>query len=481
MPFRQRVVYNPPTAMPSSFLTYHTIETLKNSIDFSTIMNNTAHLYPKALLVLVWTSLLIGCGKSENAYVAPPPPEVTVSAPAIAMVTPFLEKNGVIEAVEAADVRARVRGFVQEIKFDPGQNVKQGDPLYLIEPDTYQASVNSAQAAVKAAEAAESVAKSAVKVAEAESKRAKRDLARETTLMEKNAGSQAALDAATATNDVAAASIESAKANLEAAAADKGKAIANLAQVQLDLDYTTVRSPIDGRISPTDVKVGNLVENGGHLASVVNRDEVFVNFSISDREMLEFMKKERDRLNEDAEYKEPDWSEFEVYLGRELDEGFPFVGVMDYVDQEGIDASTGTLRMRSRHDNPKDQLFPGLFVTVRVPSSKKAEQMLVPEYAVLRDQRGRYVLVIGADNKVQRLSITPGQTISGWTVIDDGVTRETKVVVDGIQSARPGLEVAPVAKPLKIDGETLLRGFSPTDSSSTEAEAVDEPAPSENE
>lgn len=417
----------------------------------------------KSLLILGWISTVIGCNSSQNDYVPPPPPEVTVTQPLELAITPFLEQNGVIEAVDEADVRARVRGFVQSVDFDPGQEVQEGDVLYHIEPDQYQAAVNSAKATVDTSDAAIAVAKALVKVAEAETERAKQNLVREKSLMQQGAGSQATLDAAVAANDAAVASLDSAKANVEAAVADKGRNVASLAQAQLDLDYTTVRSPISGNISITDVKQGNLVENGGKLANVVNRKQVFANFSVSDRAMLRFMKSELAKRKPGEEPTKPDWSGTKVFMQREGDEGFPFEGVLNYVDQEGVDASTGTLGLRAQFENTGDRLFPGFFVTVRVPMGDATEALLIPEYAVLRDQRGRYVLVVNAEGKVERVMVMVAETISGWAVIEKGLTTDSNVVVDGLQRARPGLEVNATNKSLEVDDQALMRGFASPD------------------
>ena len=426
---------------------------------------NIVNPYAVGRLVLLSTiGLLQGCRSSENEYIPPPPPEVTVATPVRESITPFLQENGVVEAVDEAKVSSRVRGFVQEIKFQPGQDVKKGDVLYLIEPDPYQAAVNSAKAALDASQAQISVAHAMVKVAQAEAKRAEQDLAREQTLMKRNAGSQATLDAAIAANDAATANLESALANVEAAIASKGQNEAALANAQLDLDYTSVESPISGRISQTDVKVGNLIENGAQLATVVDRREVFVNFSISDRDMLKFMEARRAKVTSDAGYEDPDWSQIPVYVRRESDVGFPLVGVLNYVDQEGVEADTGTLGMRSKHDNSDNRLVPGLFVTVRIASGDPAEAMLIPEYAVLRDQRGRYVLTVDQDQKVQRVSVSVAKTVSGWAVITDGLTSQSRVVIDGLQRARSGLTVQAIEKSLEVNGAQLLQGLSPTES-----------------
>ena len=414
----------------------------------------------KRLLILGWISTVIGCSSSENAYEPPPPPEVTVAQPIRQTVTPFLDQNGVIEAVDEAEVRARVRGFLHSVNFEPGQEVAADEMIYQIEPDQYQAAVNSAKATVASSEAGVAVAKALVTTAEAEAKRSEQDLARENSLMRQGAGSQATLEAAVAANDMAAAAVDSAKANVEAAIAAKGSSIASLAQAQLDLDYTTVRSPISGRISATEVKQGNLVENGAKLAVVVNRKEVFANFSVSDREMLRFMRAQQAEADAGEKPAASDWRETKVFLKREGDEGFPFEGKLDYVDQTGIDASTGTLRLRAQFDNRDDSLIPGMFVSVRIPTGNAVDSMLIPEYAVLRDQRGQYVLVVNEKTKVQRIAVTVEKTISGWAVIEKGLTSDSRVVVDGLQRARPGLKVTPLDKKLEVSDQALMRGFS---------------------
>ncbi|TWU45804.1 Efflux pump periplasmic linker BepF [Novipirellula aureliae] len=431
------------------------------------------------LLILYGLLSVVGCTSSENEYDPPPPPEVTVSQPVQQSITPFLEQNGVIEAVDEADVRARVRGFVEAIAFEPGQEVAVGDVLYQIESTQYQASVNSASAEVAAAEAAISVANALVRTAEAEVKKTVQDLDRAKSLLSQNAGSEAELDTAVAENESALAALESAKANVQAANAAKGQSIAKLAQAQLDLDYTTVKSPISGRISTTDIKQGNLVDNGQKLSAVVNRSHVFANFSVSDRDMLRFMSKRRAELKLGEKVAESNWSTAKVFLKRETDEGFPFEGVLEYIDQEGVDASTGTLRLRAQFDNPDDLLLPGLFVLVRVPTGKSVEAMLIPEYAVLRDQRGQYVLIVNAERKVERVMVTVAKTISGWAVIEKGLTLDSRVVIDGLQRARPGLEVNPIDKKLELDEQTLMRGFSPSDPTPEVATGSSATSPSE--
>jgi len=415
-----------------------------------------------------------GCNP-KNEYEPPPPPEVTVAHPQVRAITPFLEENGVIEAVDEAEVRSRVSGFVEEINFEPGDEATIGDVLYRIEPDQYEANVNSAKAAVAAAEAAIAVAEAAVKTSQATELNAKQDLTREKQLFERGAGSQADVDAAIAAEASAVAAVEAAHANVQAAHAEKGNAEAQLANAELDFNYTTVRAEIDGRILKTNVKLGNLVADGGHLTSIVNRDQVYVNFSVSDRQMLRFQKAKLAELKAGKKLEQEDWHNTPVYLKRETDSGFLFEGRLNYIDQSGVEAATGTLGLRGIFDNENEKLIQGLFVTVRVPIGKPEDALLVPEYAILRDPRGVFALTVNDEQKVERVDVTVSQTISGWAVIEAGLSEDSRIVIDGIQRARPGLEVTATRKELEVSDEMLLRGLSPNGGESIEvAPSADE-------
>lgn len=424
----------------------------------------TRSVIPPVLLVVA--ALASGCGTTKNEYAPPPPPEVTIARPAVVAITPFVEQNGRTEAAEEAEIRARVRGFLQEIKFEPGQMVEVDQELYRIERDQYEAEVNSAQAAVESAQAAVGVADAMIKIAQADVEKTRLDLNREKSLMDQKATSQAQYDATVAAADAANASLESAKANVESARAEQLRAEAALAQAQLDLGYTVVRAPITGRITKTNFKLGNLVENGDHLATVVDDERIFANFSISDRDLLEFMKARTRAMeaNEDVDENSDEgrWRGSPVYLRRETDDGFPFEGGLDYVDQSGIQAKTGTLGLRAVFDNAAGQLLPGLFVTVRLPAAgKEFESLVIPESATMRDQQGTYVLTVGSTNKVEKTRITVPQSVSGWAIVADGLDKQTRVITLGQQRAREGLE-ATIAeeKTLEVDAETLMRGNS---------------------
>ena len=373
------------------------------------------------------------------------------------MLTQTIDENGTIEAVEAAEVRARVRGFVEEIAFQPGQSVAIGDVLYKIEPDTYEAEKNSAAATLASNQAAITVAEAQVKTAEAELARNSREFDRQKELLRKNVTSQAEYDNAAAAYTASVAAVRSTRASVEAAKAEVGRAAASLAQAQLDLNYTTVRAPIAGKITKTDVKLGNLVENGSVMASVIDDSRVFANFNVSDRELLRYRAAKQATLGPDEQMEEPDLSSFVVYLSRETDSGFPFEGRLEYADEEGVDASTGTLAMRAIFDNPRGDLFPGLFVQIRLPINQ-SEALLVPELATGRDQRGSFVLTVDNENNAQRTPIQIGRKLERWIVVESGLTTADRVVVTGVQRARPGMTVVPELESMSISDEVLMRG-----------------------
>jgi len=409
----------------------------------------------------------IGCTGSSNEYVPPPPPTVTYANPIEAPITPFVDENGTTEAAKESEVRARVRGFLKAIEFQPGQFVKQGDVLYKIERDQYEAAVESSTAAVETAIAAIGVAEASVKNAQAAEFKTDQDLEREERLKTQNASSEAQYDAAKAASAAAKAALEAAHANVKAARSQKLQAEAALRQATIDLDFTVVRAEIDGKITKSNFKIGNLVEDGSHLATIIDDREIFANFSISDRAALRIMKARSAGQETSAEAGRKSWEGTPVYLAREGDKGYPFEGTLDNVDQAGIDVETGTLGLRGIFANPENQLLPGMFVSLRVPAARVVDSLLIPERAVLRDQQGSFVLTIGEDNQVGRARINMGQAVSGWAMVLDGLSPTTRVVVDGLQFARPGATVVPDEVTFAVDATMLMRGMSDPEDSRT--------------
>jgi RND family efflux transporter MFP subunit len=367
---------------------------------------------------LLVACLLAGCTKQQD-FIAPPPPEVQVARPLRQSVTYYVEETGTTEAVQQVDVRARVRGFIDQVKFEPFTDVAAGDVLFVIEPRQYEAAVDGSKANVDASQVAVD--------------RAKIEYERQQQLFQQNATPERNLVAAKAEYDGALAALEAAKAELNRA--------------ELDLEYTQVRTPIAGRVGRALVKQGNLVDGAEatQLTTVVNYDQIYANFFISERQLLllgQDPKREGLRRSPTLEDKQA----IKMELARETDEGFPYEGHFDSAEL-AVDQSTGTYRIRGVFANPNKDILPGLFVRVRVPMGVLEDALLVPEYAFSSDQSGQFLLVVNSQDVVERRSVSTGapQTIgtTPFLVVDSGLRDDDRVVVNGLQRARPGAPVAP--------------------------------------
>jgi RND family efflux transporter MFP subunit len=354
--------------------------------------------------------LMAGCGE-QNRYVAPPPPKVTVQFPLQQTVTPYLEATGNAASVNNVKLVARVQGYVQEIKYQDGQAVKKGTPLFVIEPEPYRIQLEQAQAA-------EEGAKATLVNAEAE-------FTRQQELQSKDVSTQANLDKARANRDTARANVLQAQANTQNA--------------EINLGYTTVSAPFDGIVTARKVSIGELV-GGSHtseLATIVQVNPIWVWFNLSERDVqrVRAQMAQRGVTVADIVNKVP------VEVGLQTETGYPHKGVLDYVSPE-VNQSTGTLQVRGIFDNPAPALLPGYFVRVRVPL-RPEQAMLVPQVAVGSDQTGRYVLTVNADNVVEQRRVQLGQTVGDLRVIESGLKPDDRVVVEGILDAVPGQKVDP--------------------------------------
>jgi len=404
-----------------------------------------------------WSLLLatlIGCSE-PNAYQPPPPPTVSVALPVRATVVDYLEEVGTTEAVERAEIRARVRGVLVEQLFEPGKEVTAGSPLFRIERAEYEAARDAARAAVDGAEANRAAAVASIAVADAglqevaaAVEQTEAEFARQERLLADRSTSPSERDRAKAARDSALAQRQSFEARRRAAEADQLKAEAAMSQAaaelqraELDLTYTEVTATIGGKITVSDIKLGNLVEPGDRLATIVRPTPIWTRFRVDERTVLA-LEAMRRRNGEQR-----DLRDIPVGLQRAGDREFPIAGHLDYVDQEGIDRSTGTLEVRALFPNEEGLLMPGLFVRLRVPIGRFENALLVPATAVGRDPIGTYLLV-AIDGKVQRRSVETGPKVGPLIVIRSGVEANDQVIVDGLQRARPGAEVTTELKTL---------------------------------
>jgi len=373
------------------------------------------------LLVLGFLWLISACDSKRNEYIEPPPPKVAVAQPVQQEVIDYLEFTGTAQAFEEADIQARVAGFLQSMHFTPGTEVKKGDLLFVIDPKEYQAELNAAAAELKAAGAMQHRA-------EIEYERAKR-------VFDQGAGRETDVVKWRGERDVALASIERAKAKVERA--------------RLDLSYTQIIAPISGRVGRNLVDMGNLVgESEPTLLTKVTRfDPMYVYFNLNERDLLRVMDTYRQTLKEKGANpeEEPDSrAGIPLFLGRANEDGYPHEGKYDFAESS-VDPGTGTMRLRGVFENPglSPLLVPGLFVRLRLPIDKKANALLVTERAIGADQGGNFLLTVGNDNLVSKKPIRMGLLVDGLRVIDEGLQPGERVIVKGLQRARPGARVDP--------------------------------------
>ena len=354
---------------------------------------------------------LAACGES-NTYVPPPPPKVTVAQPVKRAVTIYLEATGNSAAVNTANLVARVPGFLSTVNYKDGDLVKKGTLLFTIEPESYELKYKQAQAAEEAAAAT-------VKQTQA-------DYERQVDLAARGTASKATLDSSTANRDTARANYEQAQVNTKLA--------------KINYGYTSVTAPFDGIVTARTVSVGEYVGANSQptvLATIVQHDPIYVNFSINERDLLRIRTEVRRRgLTPDDLKKVP------VEIGLQTDEGYPHVGALDYAAPT-VDASTGTLTARAIVENPRRVLLPGLFVRVRVPIEKHDDALLIPDVALGSDQSGRYVYVVNKDNVVEQRNVDMGPLDGTLRVINKGVNADDRVIVAGLLRAIPGQKVEP--------------------------------------
>jgi RND family efflux transporter MFP subunit len=361
------------------------------------------------LSALAVALLLAGCGE-QNRYVAPPPPKVAVAHPVLQPITQYLEVTGNTAPINIVDLVARVQGFLQEIHYHDGDAVKQGALLFTIEPEPYTVKLDQAKAA-------EDGAAATLKQTEAEYNR-------QADLATRNVSSKAVLDQATATRDSAKANLLQAKANTRIA--------------EINLGYTKVMAPLDGIVTAHLVSVGELVGTSPtQLATIVQLDPIYVNFNISEQDVLRVRAEMRRRGLSPA-----DLMKVPAEVGLESEAGYPHKGLLDYAAPT-LNTATGTLPVRAILPNTDRALLPGNFVRVRVPVREQPDALLVPDVALGSDQGGRYVLVVNAGNVVEQRKVVVGQSVGNLRVIDNGLTADDRVVIAGIIRAIPGEKVDP--------------------------------------
>ena len=364
------------------------------------------------LAVALFLILLVSC-KEEVVAPPPPPPEITVVKVEQEDIILYDEFTGQTYGALDISVRARVEGFLNEIHFVEGSRVRQGELLYVIDPQPYEA---------KVAEARSRVAEAQTVLVKAES-----DLARIRPLAEENAVSQADLDAAEAEYGAAQASVEAAKASQD------------LSEIQMS--YSRIHAPISGIIGKTEAKVGDFVgrePNPVLLNTISNIESILVQFSIPEAEYLRIRKAYDDEPPVERENTDEKFIELRLADGST----HPFKGRLDFADRE-IDPSTGTLLLQASFDNPNRLIRPGQYAKIILPTELRTNALVVPQRCVVELQGQFSVMVVDDQNKVRRQPVVIGETLGDKWLIEEGLTAGDQVIIDALQKVGPDMTVVP--------------------------------------
>jgi membrane fusion protein, multidrug efflux system len=358
------------------------------------------------LSVLLLVPLLAGCDEApqQAAATETPPPAVSVVRTEIRDLRPSVNFSARVTALQKVDLRARIEGYLDKQNFTEGAAVKTGDLLFVIEKAPYEAKVASAEGAVA--------------TAKARYDRTEIELQRQTTLVAKDAAAQTKLDDARAARDEAKGSLD--------------KLIAELAQAKLQLSYTEIRAPIDGRIGQSILSVGSFVSpSSGTLATIVAQDPIGVTFPVSQRDILAV----REQAQPGATLED-----MNVYLQLGKDKRYPQAGKVDFVDVQ-VNTGTDAVNLRATFPNPDGLLVDGQLVTAVVEAQKAKPTLVVPVEALQIDQSGPFVLIVNAENKIEVRRVTSDGQSGNSIIITKGLSEGDLVVVEGVQKVRPGQAV----------------------------------------
>jgi multidrug efflux system membrane fusion protein len=375
----------------------------------SRYFSRSQRLAPFALLALS-VAVIAGCNSKAAETAAPPPPSVSAAPVLIKPIKQWDEFSGRIEAVQTVQLRPRVSGYIDQVNYREGDEVKSGDVLFTIDARSYKAALAQAQAQLARA-------RSAAGQSKGEADRAKK-------LTDVQAMSTELYEQRRSAADEAGAEVQAAQAAVDTA--------------KLDLEWTKVRAPIAGRAGRALVTAGNLV-GAGDAASVLTTvvsDQVQVHFDADEATFLRYSQLARDGARPSGRD-----GNLPVKVALVGEGGYPHTGQVDFVDNQ-LSASTGTIRVRALMDNGDHSLVPGLFARVLLPGSGEFEAMLVDDKAVLTDQDRKYVYVVDGAGKAQRRDVQLGRLADGLRIVSSGLKAGDKVIVDGVQKVfMPGMPV----------------------------------------
>jgi membrane fusion protein, multidrug efflux system len=356
-----------------------------------------------------------GPGAAPTAAPGPPPaPIVTVAHPIAKDVVEWDEYTGRLAAVETVEVRPRVSGYITQVNFKDGAKVKKGDLLYVIDPRPYLAERDRTAGEAERARS--------------QLEQARNELTRAEGLVKSHFISEEAYDTRSKGLRQAEATLRSAQAALE--------------EAKLNVEFTQVRAPINGRISRTLRTTGNLVNGGSSgeatlLTTIVSTDPIYAYIDADEQSVLKYRRLAREGLRETARA-----GPIPMELELADEKNFPHKGLTDFVEPR-LDPTTGTIRVRGVFSNDNDLLSPGFFARVRVHGSGTYPALLISDVAIGQDQEKKFVLLVNSDNTVEYRVVKPGPVIEGLRVIKEGLKSGEWVIVNGLQRVRPGIKVTP--------------------------------------
>ncbi len=361
----------------------------------------------KLLVTTLFTILSISPFTAVSVQAADKPlPAVIVHTVEISDLTPTFRISGRIEASERVNLLARVSGFLEGRRFTEGAKVEEGEILFLIEENNYEIALKQAQADMAAARAS--------------LKNAQANLKRNQALRKRQAVAQSQLDQAEADRDQARAQLLKSEAQLEKA--------------KLDLGYTKVKAPFSGRIGKSNFSVGELISpESGTLATIVQTDPVYVEMSISEKLMLDARRQGIDLDNPPVAPR--------LQLSDNSD--YPLEGTFDFISPE-VDRNTDTITLRATFPNPNNLLLPGEFVHVNIKRKQPESGIRIPQSAVQRDRQGYYVLEVNADSNVALTRVEMGLQAQGLWQVVSGLEAGDRVITEGLQKVKPGIQVKAV-------------------------------------
>ncbi len=338
------------------------------------------------------------------------------------------ELTGELQAVNSVDVHPRVNGFIDAVQFTEGARVTQGQVLFQIDPRPFQIEIERLTAEIKRAQ----------------------------SKLDYTTAGHARAERLIAQNAIAREEYEQLASAETEAAGDLGSLVAQLHAARLNLDYTHVRSPIDGHVSRALITPGNLVSNSSLLTTVVSDDPIYAYFDTDEATYLEFSRLNARGGTKAGKMGPRDAPRSPVYLGLVGEQGYPHQGVLDFIDNQ-VDARSSTIHARAVFDNKDGRFTPGLFARIKLVANDSYDAILIDERAVGNDLGKKYVLLLKPDSTLEYRTITLGTRVDGLRVVNEGLQAADVIVVNGLQHATPGAKVQPTRVAMTAGGSGLAQ------------------------